>query len=649
MRVKIGPDSQDSNLIRRSGAPFSRPWSNPPRRSPPGDGCRQPDSGSPEGLVRAARYSFLSLPLCLVWLPVAFGDGPSRVGNDVYRTDPACLRISAAPSPWSASVQVDSPRVVSAARRQQARFERLRRGSFARGWRASTGRCDETIGRFCLRHDDDEESPPPAPEPARVRRARERLIQHLDSAGALLPGDEWISGQRVRYLVEAGRHGDALRAARRCRASAGWWCLALEGYVHHSAADYAPADSVFAAALDAMTERRRCRWTDIETLLDGDARGRYRELPCERRASLERSFWWLADPLHTLPGNDRRTEHLARRVLDRMQDDAESAFGMRWGDDLQELLLRYGWPTGWELAMPPTGRSGGPTIVSHHDPRGLRFAPSSRLLDDVAAAQPDDWQLGVPEPRSEYAPAYAASFHELEHQLAVFPRGDSAIVVAAYDLRDDTLFGSEPLRVGLVLSDPRSAAAVATARSVAASAGLHATVDAVPLLLSLEAYAPHDSVAGRARYGLRLARVPPLLPAVSDLLLLDRPEPLPESLAEAIPLARGSHRASAGERLGLYWEVYGPGSDGTTISVSLSLVAARRGWLRKAVEWIGLADREPPLVLTWDEAVPPATTVMRRSITVDLPELGPGRYTLRLEIALPGREPLVSTREVEIT
>src|SRR2546425_8004723 len=31
------------------------------------------------------------------------------------------------------------------------------------------------------------------------------LLAVLDDAGARLPGDEWIAGQRVRYLVEAGR------------------------------------------------------------------------------------------------------------------------------------------------------------------------------------------------------------------------------------------------------------------------------------------------------------------------------------------------------------------------------------------------------------------------------------------------------------
>ncbi len=599
--------------------------------------------------MRASRYLLLLLPVFITLLIVASGGEPGPIEGVADRGPPGSVRISAARSRPTGPVQIDSPRVVSAARSQQARFERLRRSRFARGRNASTRRCDEIIGRFCLRHDDEEENPPPGPEPARVRQAREQLILHLDSASLTLPGDEWISGQRVRYLVEAGRRGDALGAARSCRAASLWWCLALQGYVHHSAADYELADSFFSAALGAMEERQRCRWTDIEVLLDGDVRKRYRKLPCGQRDSLERSFWWLADPLHTVPGNDRRTEHFARQVLDRMQDGAESAFGVPWGADLRELLVRYGWPTGWERAIRRPGESGVPTIISRHDPQSRQFAPPSQLLQDIAAIKPEDWQLAAEKPRSGYAPAYATSFHELEHQLAVFPRRDSAIVVAAYDLRNDTLFASEPRRVALVLSDARSAAPVARVGSADAAAALCVTVESVPLLLSLEAFSPRDSVAARARYARRLAKLQPLLPALSDLLLLNRAAPLPDSLAEAIPLARSSHRARAGEPLGLYWELYGPDSRGTTLSVSLSLAVGHRSLLRAAAEWIGLVNRKPPLTLTWEEAVPPGTTVVQRSFALQLPELGPGRYTLRLEITLPGREPLYSTREVEIT
>ena len=44
----------------------------------------------------------------------------------------------------------------------------------------------------------------PDPEPEAVAAARGDLLHSLDSLAAILPGDRWIFGQRIRYLVEAG-------------------------------------------------------------------------------------------------------------------------------------------------------------------------------------------------------------------------------------------------------------------------------------------------------------------------------------------------------------------------------------------------------------------------------------------------------------
>src|SRR5688500_6165443 len=50
----------------------------------------------------------------------------------------------------------DSVTVLSAARKAQATFERVRRAHLPRTWTSGAGsRCDETIGRFCYWDDDD--------------------------------------------------------------------------------------------------------------------------------------------------------------------------------------------------------------------------------------------------------------------------------------------------------------------------------------------------------------------------------------------------------------------------------------------------------------------------------------------------------------
>ncbi|MBL8959827.1 MAG: hypothetical protein JNJ98_08240, partial [Gemmatimonadetes bacterium] len=96
---------------------------------------------------------------------------------------------------------VDSLAVRRSAARAQVEFEGQRRQRLPVGWGVG-GRCDVRVGRFCYWHD---ESLPRGPqEPATIPPLRAQLLTKLEDAAARLPGDPWIVGQRVRYLVESG-------------------------------------------------------------------------------------------------------------------------------------------------------------------------------------------------------------------------------------------------------------------------------------------------------------------------------------------------------------------------------------------------------------------------------------------------------------
>src|SRR5204862_3417383 len=98
----------------------------------------------------------------------------------------------------------DSQHILRSARSAQAEFESLRRHNLPREPGHGGADCDERVGRFCYWYDDDGETrppPPPPPEAAAITRARDRLLTTLDSAALALPGDAWIAGQRVRYLL----------------------------------------------------------------------------------------------------------------------------------------------------------------------------------------------------------------------------------------------------------------------------------------------------------------------------------------------------------------------------------------------------------------------------------------------------------------
>src|SRR5207247_5735500 len=127
---------------------------------------------------------------------------------------------------------------------------------------------------------------------------------------------------------------------------------ALGGLVRHVERDFAGADSLFAAALANMPEDERCRWSDISSLLEGELARRYRDLDCAGRAALEARWWWLAQPLYSLRGNDRRTEHFVRRTMVRIHEGRRTLYGLYWEDDLRDVLLRSGWPPLWTLYPP---------------------------------------------------------------------------------------------------------------------------------------------------------------------------------------------------------------------------------------------------------------------------------------------------------
>lgn len=542
----------------------------------------------------------------------------------------------------------DSARALGSARSAQAAFERLRFRFLP--WTEDGGapdRCDERIGRFCLWHDDgDDEDWAPPPEPEQVKQGREALIARLAGAAAQYPGDQWVAGQRVRYLVEAGRADEAAAAARECRA--GWWCAALEGYALHVAGKTEASDSAFAGALAAMPERERTEWTDVSPLLpDGDWRA-FRRLR-EADPDAERRLWWLADPFWAFPGNDLRTEHLSRNVADRLQDRAFVTEGISWGDDLREILVRFGEPIGWERVRPdnPLFTQGRASVVTHYAPDSRNFVPPVRFLADPAAIGEDEWSLDDDDMRAAYAPAYAGAVDALEHQVARFRRGDSALVVAAFALDPDSIPPGSVTDAALVLAvDHRTEPRIARETTTGMRGVVSLAAEPGARVMSLETQTLGAKRAGRARYGLRLP-APGAGVAVSDVLLLESPDPLPSTLEDAIPQARGSTRVRTGESLGLFWEMYGLPERADTVGLSVSVHRGSKGLGRRLAEGLGLVGEATPIRVQWNEETTGEAS-MARTLVLAIRDLSPGEYTLELTVTAREGEPATTRRALRV-
>lgn len=570
----------------------------------------------------------------------------------------------------------DSLEARERAERAQRRFERTRRRHLP-ATSPHSGPFDERIGRFHFWHGDGRE--PPA-ERAAVTAAREELLAVLDSVAARYPGDGWVAGQRVRYLVEAGDGKAAIAAARACRDPRAWWCHALLGHALHQSGDPSNAEAAFEDALAGMPEEERCRWTDLSLLLEGDGSDAYRESSCAGREPVEAAFWTLADPLWVVPGNDRRTEHLSRHVMDRMQEGADSGYGVRWGDDLRELLTRYGWPSGfWEVRRPFSPRSLRPDVVAYDPPGTLRFTPPAEHVFQGAAE--DGWELDPRRPRSHHLPIHATSFVPLDGQVATFSREGGWAVVGTYDLaaaREPAppcarvVAGLGALAAGPAVDSGPSgrtrvwrSAPVLEVDSAAGARGAFLLSLSAPaevaeeerLMVGVEAFCPEERFAARTRRpvpaGLPLSAAgePPRDSLrLSDLLLVETAEgeAPPSDLTSAVARARPRATARAGERLGLYWEVYGgvAGSSEGRLDVTVRLSREGGGFFRRALRWVGLAGESPETGLEWAERRPEAR-IAGRGVSLTLPDLSPGDYRLEVEVAAVG-ESAVTTRRLEV-
>ena len=575
----------------------------------------------------------------------------------------------------------DSLRLHQRARRAQRDFEAVHRESLPRGKVRFGEPCDEYVGPLCL--SDNDRGWEPAAEDLSIVAARERLLESLAEVGRASPGDRWVLGQRVRYLGDSGRWREAETLARGCRSEEGWWCLGLLGYVLHRSGRVVEALEAFSQMRDRMDPEEAGDWTDPSPLLDRPE-GRWVEAPRGLTpAEAESKFWTLADPLYLTPGNERLSEHFARRFASFLFEDSALTIGLSWGRASEEVLLRYGFVAGWERSPGTADEVGRAGVVEHWHPEGRGLLPPLEALEDTPALPEGVWTPQDGRPRSSSAPILAPLIAEGRAQTAVLRRGGALLVLAAYGIPGDSLLQRRRPPESLPSGGATAPGEAAVSRRplwepsadgysgdtlaglfLVADTGKHALLAAfgsggegvlqlsAPLggyLLSVEQWSPSEKWGARVRHGIRADSIPPDVPHLSDLLLLTGQGDPPASLPEALPLIRPTTEIPAADRVTVAWEVYGLGTEGGPITFGLSLGEEEGGFLRRALRRIGLFRGPPTLTLSWQEENPGRPGPLFRSTELDLPPLRPGRYRLRLEMALPFRNVVVSSRWITVS
>lgn len=591
---------------------------------------------------------------------------------DPYVPVGAIVSGTAPGAPPQRASSPDSADIRERARKLQSRFESNRVRHLPRSLGGGRPQCDDIIGRMCI-WDDGDDGWTPRDEPEEIVVLRTELLAALDSLARGIPGDHWLFGQRIRYLVEAGRLGEAASLAQRCGLPARWRCDAYMGYVRHHQKNIRGAEQAFRRALDAMPARIFADWTDPKPLLDRDLR-RWLADQADSAAAMDR-LWMLSDPLFLAPGNDRWTGHMSRWSYSMSSEEARNPYQLIWGDDLTRVTVRYGWPVAWERSWSTGG--GRAYLVSGHDyPGEFRAFPPQQVLGwGRERVEPVFWEIPDGHARSKYVPPYLDSLGVLEGQIGRFWRRNGVLVVGVWEpprvepvevapdvpgdpaeIRNRIIAGSvrrsdpevptvSPLRVGLFVE--QDGALEVDVRTSVASGGIVRLSALAPWanwgVVSLEAWSPETRRAWRLRAGMGFRHIMPDLFTLSDLLLLETgAEPAgPEEVAEVL---RTATEVAGDEPLTLAFEVYGLLSPSELVDFRAWVERRDEGFFTRAVRWLGFGGGKEQVMVGWEEGGPERRGPLFRTFSIGLPDLEPGPYEVVIEVTARGHAPLEARR-----
>lgn len=529
----------------------------------------------------------------------------------------------------------------------------------------------------------------------RIYRSRDSIITRLAAAAVRYPNDGWISGQRVRFLVDNSNLEGAIDAAQECQASVAW-CAALLGYAHEQSGNMIAADSAFRISVAAEFSggpTTPCVDTTAFVLLEMGARRSTHGKPCEAQRAIADKLWWLSDPLWGVPGNERFVVHYSRRTSVALRAAFEEDERYVWrpiggGEALQEAIMRYGWPThtywaGYQMdsALDVARQSQmmqpePPYTSKEYAPDRVALVPDFAAIDNPFQASTNDWPMERPDSvdLDRWWPVEHLAFRTRIANLAegqtLLLRRDSSVLFAT--AIDDPVHQMDPRvrslpRVDLMAS--QHPADIRTVNSIELQFGrtlrVGGEIAAAPQVISLEipGRVP-DEITHRRRFGLTpppsLAQMADDDVAVSDpvfVLLPRRGAEAPTNPAVVQSTMVGSLTLPRTAPLALYWESYGfvPGD---TVDVDIRIL--RRddtGVLRRLGAVLGVADAKRDSVsIKWREpdpgrssrTLPARIATVTRAISVDLRGLEPGKYEFVVEMSRPGGVRVRGLREVTI-
>ncbi|MXW16805.1 MAG: hypothetical protein F4139_01070 [Gemmatimonadetes bacterium] len=434
------------------------------------------------------------------------------------------------------------------------------------------------------------------------------------------PDDAHTISQAVYAFARLGRHVGALEIANRCE-TAEWWCDLVRGMALQRAGREDQAEARFRSALRGADPELACRLTDVVELLHDFDKRVYEQLNCAQRMNFAETFWWVSDPMLSVPGNDRWAAHISRRFELLLHARLLEATGRRRGqpDYRVARVVRRGFEDSWSIA------GGDFKTWTSLEAARYRFTPVASISWGFDSLR---YEINATVETEGYTPTDYGPFWELPAQFARFRDGTSAVVAAAAQLDEAPLdpsaarFFASPGPGGFqTVPDPVEG----ETRPV-----FTAAVPPIPLLLGIEAIDERGTVA-RVRQGLM-----PLeegIVTLSDPLLVG-PEgrDLPRNREEAVAVMLGKTTIDHGDEMAVFWEVYGM-TTGSPMEVSVSIAGQAEGLITRILRALGVRPRAPASVVTWSERAVARTHPM--AVVIDIGALEDGMYDLKIEVGDP--------------
>jgi protein TonB len=346
------------------------------------------------------------------------------------------------------------------------------------------------------------------------------------------------------------------------------------------------------------------------------------------------SFWAGLDPVLNTDVNERRIEHLVRGTY------AYLRFG-GLDSDAARVWLRYGRPS----TVRSFGASGiriefwdygeGPDVTFTRPSGTEEF-----LLTSEAAAYLEDLRRVVP----HWYGTRGRSLYSLPAQVARFRGEDGSVGMEVHlDVPEEFRLrasASDSLDLGIFLLGGSGERLSETRRRISArSTVVRLRDDAGPAVASVavELYDSRGHRAARVRLPVRSDSESDPEGRLSDVMLVEPAAPMDRDLgrtdAWVTPLTRSD--LLEGEQLGLLFELYDLPPNAEPYRVRVELVPASTG------EAIPVEFRPSGQALFGSEWVRRPAGRGGRTVeylTLDLGSVGPGEYTLRTMVELPGGE-----------